>query len=131
MTSRKSSRSIRAASSVDPTRSQNITVSCRRSAPAEARAEEDGGASRLASAAGDGMAVAEETPAETDSGAPQSPQNLLPGTLGAPHEAQVDTSGEPQSLQKRFESGLGARHFGHSMSGPEFTERIDEDYREG
>src|SRR6266436_616246 len=43
MTSRRSSGSRRAASMVEPTRSQNITVSCRRSAAAGAEASGDAG----------------------------------------------------------------------------------------
>src|SRR5262249_28547231 len=103
MISRRSSGSRRDASAVEPTRSQNSTVSCRRSADDTGA----GGSGDVASGAGVG--------ARMISAAPQSPQNFLPGGFSAPHVAQRVGSGVPQSPQNFFPSGLTAPQLGHSM----------------
>src|ERR671933_833105 len=101
MISRISSGSSRDASAVEPTRSQNITVSCRRSA-------DDGGGPwsgrGFDRAAGAGPSFA-----------PQSPQNFEPGGLSPPQAGHADGSGAPHSVQKRLPSGTVARQLGHSM----------------
>src|SRR5215470_13011989 len=103
MISRRSSGSIRDASAVEPTKSQNITVICRRSA-------DDVGP------AGSGdTASAGAVEARTVSAAPQSAQNFLPGGFSAPHVVQRTGSGVPQSPQNFFPSGLTAPQLGHSM----------------
>src|SRR5271157_6026362 len=80
MTSRRSSGSSRAASSVEPTKSQNITVSCRRSAsPFGARVVVVSPGGPEASAAGVGAAKGDgiEQPATmADGGDPQIAQIL-------------------------------------------------------
>ena len=80
ITSRRSSGSIAEASAVESTRSQNITVTCRRSACATTSLD-----GRL------GVASA--------NAAPQLPQNLLSGAFSAPHAAQEGGSAAPQSPQ--------------------------------
>jgi hypothetical protein len=97
---------MRDASAVEPTRSQNITVSCRRSA------DEVGAAD-----AGD-VASADAGNEPTVSAAPQSPQNLLPGGFSTPHASQRIGSGLPQSPQNFFLSGFAAPQLGHSMPHP-------------
>src|SRR5262252_1077075 len=79
-TSRRSSGSSREASAVEPTRSQNITVSWRRSA-VSARAGGDG--------AGGGGAVV------LPIGFPQPPQNLAAGSFSKPQDGQGAGSGAP------------------------------------
>jgi hypothetical protein len=116
MISRKSSGSSLVASAVDPTRSQNITVSWRRSAE-ELGADEEvegcatgakvGADTRAAGAAPIGM-----------SAAPQSPQNLLPDGLSAPHAGQRKNSSAPQSPHTLLLSGLTLPQLGQSISHP-------------
>src|SRR5215467_10387413 len=98
MISRRSSGSRRAASAVEPTRSQNNTVSCRRSA------DDIGAAVR-----GD-AAFAGALGALMFSAAPQSAQNFLPGGFSAPHAVQHTDRGRgvPQSPQNFFPSRLAA-----------------------
>src|ERR671932_163898 len=108
MISRRSSGSRRAESAVEPTRSQNITVSWRRSAEGF-RADGKADGSTTHGAAGvDPRAFAV-------SAAPQSPQNLLPDGFSAPHAAQRTGSGAPQSPQNFFPSGLTLPQLGQSM----------------
>src|ERR671933_1767904 len=108
MTSRRSSGSRRAESAVEPTRSQNITVSWRRSAEG-LRADGQADGSTTHGAAGvDPRALAVSV-------APQSPQNLLPDGFSAPHAAQRTGSATPQSPQNFFPSGLALPQLGHSM----------------
>src|SRR5262252_10546004 len=103
MISRRSSGSRRDASAVEPTRSQNSTVSCRRSA-------DDIGAAGRGSAASAG---ALDTPMA--SAAPQSTQNFLPGGFSAPHAAQRTGSGVPHLPQNFLPSGLAAPQLRHFM----------------
>src|SRR5918998_3324182 len=100
-----SSGSRRAESSVEPTRSQNITVSCRRSAEdvgAEVvpGAEAGGGAGLLG-----GLSLT-----------PQSEQNLAPGRFSLPHDRHCNGTGAPHSSQNLLRSRTSARQLGHSMS---------------
>src|SRR5215469_16214277 len=96
MISRRSSGSRRDESAVEPTKSQNSTVSCRRSA-------DDIGA-----AAGGDAASAGALDARMVSAAPQSAQNFLPGGFSAPHAMQRTGWGAPQSPQNFFPSRLTA-----------------------
>ena len=94
MISRRSPGSRRDASVVEPTRSQNSTVSCRRSADATGR----GDAARVCA-----------LDARMVSAAPQSTQNLLPGGFSAPYAMQRTAKGVPQSPQNYLPQ------LGHSM----------------
>src|SRR5215207_4424761 len=96
---------MREASAVDPTRSQNITVSWRRSA------EESGTAGVGGAGVGDSEV---DAPAEA-SFAPQSPQNLAFGGLRLPQDGHSDGTGTPHSMQKRLPCGTSVRQLGHSM----------------
>jgi hypothetical protein len=87
-------------------RSQNSTVSCRRSA------DDIGAAGR------DDAACAGALDAPMVSAAPQSAQNFLPGGFSAPHAAQRTGRGVPQSPQNFFPSRLAAPQLGHSMPHP-------------
>src|SRR5918911_396231 len=124
MTSRTSSGSVRAANAVEPTRSQNITVSCRRSADGLGAGGKAGGSSARGGTAGVGAPVAADACAlpVSVSAAPQSPQNLLPDGFSAPHAAQRSGSGTPQSPQNLFPSGLAAPQLGQSMPHPAFKD---------
>src|SRR5215831_7333686 len=95
MTSRRSSGSSREDNGVEPTRSQNMTVSCRRSAPSM----------RADAATVDG---AEAAPPPT--GLPQPPQNFAVVSFSNPQTGQGEGSGAPHSAQKR----LVAAFFGHA-----------------
>src|SRR5215472_5272707 len=108
MISRKSSGSRRAASAVEPTRSQNSTVSCRRSA-------DDIGAADRGEADSAGALDAPMV-----SATPQSAQNFLPGGFSAPQAVQRTDRGRgvPQSPQNFFPSRLAAPQLGHSMPHP-------------
>ena len=91
-------------SAVEPTRSQNSTVSCRRSA-------EDVGAAVVPGAeAGGGTA-----PPGLPSLAPQSEQNFAPGRLVPPHAGHRAGTGAPHSSQNLLPSRTSARQLGHSM----------------
>ena len=94
-------------SAVEPTRSQNITVSCRRSA--DDLDDDDCGAGD----AGDVAADADDTP--TVSLRPHVMQNLAPGRFDAPHDGQPIGIGAPHSSQKWLSSGRLALQLGHSM----------------
>src|SRR5215472_4505679 len=96
MISRHSSGSSRAAISVEPTRSQNNTVRCRRSPPADAAT----GAVPAASAGG----------TTSPNAVPHSPQKLSSGWLGAPHLGQAATSGVPQLVQNLRPARLSRPH---------------------
>src|SRR5438093_7092856 len=105
MISRRSSGSRRDARAVEPTMSQNMTVSWRRSA-ADAHGARDAEVSSPGAVG---------TPAAGVSAAPQSPQNFLPGGLSRPHSAQRTGSGAAQSPQNLFPSGLALPQLGQSM----------------
>src|SRR5258707_280166 len=98
MTSRRSSGSSRTESAVEPTRSQNMTVSCRRSA--------DDAAGAVAGDGGEPGANA----------APQLAQNLACGGLRWPHDRQAGGSDTPQWMQNLLASGISALQLGQSMS---------------
>ena len=85
MTSRRSSGSSRADSAVEPTISQNMTDSCRRSASARVATETDIGAAGPA----------------CPTGLPQPPQNLAAGSFSKPQAGHCEGSGDPHSAQKR------------------------------
>lgn len=93
--------------------SENITVSCRRSA---AGLDSGGGAGGSATSSATGVDASAEANARVRAGstAPQSPQNLLPGGFSASHAAQRTSSGAPQSPQNFFPSGLALPQFGQS-----------------
>ena len=84
-TSRKSSGSSRDDSGVEPTTSQNITDSCRRSASVRVAAETEMGV------AGPPCAM----------GLPQPPQNLAAGSFSKPQAEHCEGNGDPHSAQKR------------------------------
>src|SRR5215472_18349675 len=108
MISRKSSGSRRDESAVEPTRSQNSTVSCRRSA-------DDIGAADRGEADSAGALDAPMV-----SATPQSAQNFLPGGFSAPQAVQRTDRGRavPQSPQNLFPSRLAAPQLGHFMPHP-------------
>src|SRR5512140_2399906 len=116
MISRRSSGSSCAASAVEPTRSQNITVSWRRSAE-ELGTDGKVGGSATRSTVGVGAPAAADTcaPPVRVSAVPQSPQNLLPDGFSAPHAAQCTGSGAPQLPQTFFPSRLALPLLGQSM----------------
>jgi hypothetical protein len=89
----KSSGSSPAESAVDPTKSQNSTVSCRRSIGRESRAV---------------GTTAEES---TRNLVPQSPQNLLSAGFAAPQAAQRRTTAAPHCPQNFLCSGTSAAQF--------------------
>ena len=103
--SRVSSGSSRVDSAVDPTKSQNITVSWRRSglgigccaeaAVGAAASEPAVGAARLA---------------------PHSEQNFDPARFWAPHATHRNGTAAPQSLQNLLPSGTSALQLGHSIA---------------
>jgi hypothetical protein len=90
---------MRAERAVEPTRSQNITVSCRRSAALGAGFTGGGGAA---------IGVRSVT---ADSVAPQPPQNLAVGGLSFPQAAQGTGNAAPHSRQNWFPAGTSARQF--------------------
>src|SRR5215472_1347244 len=98
MTSRKSSGSRRADSGVEPTRSQNINVSWRRSA----LSGRDGGAG------GAGVAA-------SPTGFPQPPQKFAVGSFSKPQAGQNEGSGDPHSAQYRLVAAFSAMHFGQRI----------------
>src|SRR5215831_934603 len=101
MISRRSSGSRRVESAVEPTRSQNITVSWRRSA-ASVRGgggDEPGGAGAVTS----------------PTGFPQPPQNLAVGSFSKPQAAQGDGSGVPHWAQKRLVVVFSALQLGQRI----------------
>src|ERR1700754_1934034 len=119
MTSRRSSGSSFVASAVEPTRSQNITVSWRRSAEELGVDENAEGSVTCTTADVDVRGPADSSAAAVSvSAAPQSPQNLLPDGLSAPHALQRKISGAPQSPQILLPSGFTLPQLGQSMSHP-------------
>src|SRR6266702_173738 len=107
MISRRSSGSSCAASAVEPTRSQNITVSWRRSAEELGKGSKVDGSATRTTVGVDAPGAADTRVAPVGmSAAPQSPQNLLPDGFSAPHAAQRTSSGAPQSPQTFFPSRL-------------------------
>src|SRR5271168_3456139 len=96
MTSRRSSGSSRVESAVEPTRSQNITVICRRSAEVGMRATEGG----IGAAAGAGAAA--DVAAASPSLAPHCAQKREPAALAWPQAAQLNDCGVPHCGQKRL-----------------------------
>src|SRR5215469_9400506 len=100
MTSRKSSGSRRDDSGVEPTRSQNITVSCRRSA---------------ASVRGGGDGPGGVGAAASLTGLPQPPQNLTAGSFSKPQAGQGRGSGAPHSPQKRLVAAFSALQLGQRI----------------
>src|SRR5215813_8866469 len=122
MTWRKSSGSSFSASGVEPTRSQNITVSCRRSASGEVGwdlAVVGAAAGRLAFLV---LGVAVRVRLLTSRGfsaahrvVPHSPQNLACGAFSPPHWAQRRFSEVPHSVQNFSPSGF---------SKPQLAQRI-------
>src|SRR5450631_936189 len=105
MTSRRSSGSSWCDSAVEPTRSQNITVSCRRSA---SRAVSRLGKESLLSV----------------SALPQPPQKSSSGSLTKSHSGHPTPSVAPHLAQKRRPSRFAIRHRGHFIGAP-FSERTD------
>src|SRR5215831_15362838 len=101
MTSRRSSGSSREANAVEPTRSQNMTVSWRRSAPSVR-----GGA--VAAGVGAGASPI---------GFPQPPQNLAAGSFSKPHAGHGDGSGAPHRAQKRLAVAFSAMQLGQRIEG--------------
>src|SRR5712671_4223393 len=93
----KSSGSSLAESAVDPTRSQNSTVSCRRSTGRESRA--------VGTTAGE----------STRNLVPQSPQNLFGTRFAAPQAGQRRTTAAPHCPQNFFCSGTSAAQFVHCI----------------
>src|SRR6516164_4853042 len=102
MTSRKSSGSSRDDRGVEPTRSQNITVSWRRSA-VSVRGGGDG--------AGGAGAVASPT------GFPQPPQNFAVGSFSKPQAGQGEGSGAPHWAQKRRVAAFSTMQLGQRIRG--------------
>src|SRR5713101_3867244 len=110
MISRRSSGSSRADKAVEPTRSQNITVSWRRSAVGEAGAGQvtlDAGSDRTGSVR-----------AAAPSGVPQSAQNFAPAGLEPPQAGQIAGSAAPHAVQNRLPSVVSASQLGHFMGFP-------------
>src|SRR5438477_12153011 len=93
----KSSGSSLAESAVDPTRSQNSTVSCRRSTGRESRTV---------------CTTAGESPRNL---VPQSPQNLFGTGFAAPQARQRRTTAAPQCPQNFFCFGTSAAQFLHCI----------------
>ena len=102
-------------SAVEPTRSQNMTVSWRRSADAATgvigEVVANSGASRVVGA----LAVR---------GLPHSAQNLAFGRFALPQEGQRASSAAPQAMQNLPVSGVSEWQFGHSKSAPYPTSRV-------
>ena len=88
---------------VEPTRSQNMTVSCLRSA-VSARGGDDGAG--RAGAAASPMAF------------PQPPQNLAVGSFSKPQAGQGDGSGAPHWAQKRLPIAFSAMQLGQRTYAP-------------
>src|SRR5215471_15447876 len=105
MISRMSSGSRRAASAVEPTRSQNMTVSWRRSAEAVGCV--------IGVTSGAGFAGLSAV-----SALPHFEQNLAPARLVAPQEAQRTGRAAPHASQNLLSSGISEWQLGHSMSAP-------------
>jgi len=97
--SRRSSGSSRDDSAVEPTRSQNITVSCRRSALSTRE---------VAGTTAGGLAV-------SSMGLPQPPQNLAVASFSKPQDGQAKGSGVPHSAQKRLVVVFSAMQLGQRI----------------
>src|SRR5215471_1511185 len=97
-------------SAVEPTRSQNITVSWRRVASTSS-----GPPLVLATVAGRvGGAGSAAVGGDPDASAiPQPPQNFSPGSFTKPQTAHGPASAAPHSLQKRRPSRLATPHLAH------------------
>src|SRR3954470_24578526 len=100
MTSRRSSTSSRAERAVEPTRSQNKTVRCRRSA-------------REVSSGARGGAAAGEAP--NSSFSPHCEQNFDPGALTFPQAPQGTCKGAPHWLQNLLPLATSAAQLGHAI----------------
>src|ERR1700732_2241683 len=100
--SRHSSESSCAAIAVEPTRSQNSTVRCRRS-PTTSRVV----------MGGDSEAGALASPL---SGAPHLLQNLEPGAFATAHDGHTSSSVAPHSAQKAASSRFSFWHFAQRIS---------------
>src|SRR5215212_2166800 len=98
--SRRSSGSSRAESAVEPTRSQNMIVSCRRSASSSKELGARGAAGELQSPT-------------TPKLLPQDSQNRAPGEQAAPQELQVRARRVPQELQNRAVARFSNWHLVH------------------
>src|SRR6516164_6655696 len=99
MISRRSSGSSRVDNAVEPTISQNITDSCRRSASVRVAAETDIGAAKPA----------------CPIGLPQPPQNLAAGSFSKPQAGHCEGSGDPHSAQKRRIPAFSAMQLGQRI----------------
>ena len=107
--------SSRAESAVESTRSQNSTVSWRRSAADAARPAADGSpGAGTSSWASPGLAVGSGVGAGVGPvrSVPHVPQNLNRGRFSPPHCGQRFWSGEPHSPQNFIPSGLSEPQFG-------------------
>src|SRR5215471_14059173 len=105
ITSRRSPGSSRDARAVAPTRSQNITVRWRRSAPSmRAGGDEAGGIAFAISA----------------KGLPQPPQNFAVGSFSKPQAEQREGSGAPHSAQKRLVTAFSAMQLGQRIGSPRY-----------
>jgi hypothetical protein len=103
MTSRTSSGSSRVESAVEPTRSQNMTVSCRRSARGCALVDGGRGAPSRAWA-------------RTNNFSPHELQNFAPGGFSCQQLPQVSGCGAPHWLQKRLAAGKALPQLRHVMA---------------
>src|SRR5215472_12102504 len=103
MIPRKSSGSSRADRGVDPTRSQNITVSWRRSA---------------LSARGDGGTVAGSGAPVAPIGLPQPPQNFAALSFSKPQAGQGTGRAAPHWAQKRLVAAFSVMQLGQRMDAP-------------
>src|SRR6202022_2780096 len=101
-----SSGSSRAESTVELTRSQNITVSCRRSADAPPDTMGDVGTAGVAALGPRSLAV---------SLLPHAGQNFAPERMAAPQDAHRPGRAAPHASQNLLSSGMSARQLGHSM----------------
>src|SRR4249920_3754981 len=110
MISRMSSGSSRAESAVEPTRSQNMTVSWRRSAD-PATCEGCGVAVSVA-----GLPAA-STPV-AGSLSPHSKQNLALAGFALPQDGQRPKRAAPHSRQNLLPSGMSALQLGHRTDHP-------------
>src|SRR5262245_59547017 len=102
MISRMSSGSRRAESAVEPTRSQNMTVSWRRSAVTSVREGE----------------AAVEVVAGLVGVSASLKQNFAPAGLALPQEGHRAGRAAPQEMQNLLLSGVSEWQLGHSMSAP-------------
>src|SRR5215472_16008370 len=115
MISLMSSGSSRVESAVEPTRSQNMTVSRRRSADAATGVIGEAAANSVALQVVGALAVRS---------LPHSAQNLAFGRFALPQEGQRASSAAPQAMQNLPVSGVSEWQFGHSMSAPYPTSRV-------